>query len=272
MTLLEELPQWLRTIVGVAVILSIAFLLNWTVRRAIRRFVGRRNGGELLNPSDDGSRRRTQTIVTALKTAATIAIWGIALLVALSNIGFDIGPIVAGAGVVGVAIGIGGQHLTKDIIAGFFILLEDQYRVGDDIAAAGVEGRVQEMTLRSTKVRAGDGSLHTIANGDIRVATNFTKGFSRAVIDLPVPFGQDADEVAERVRDVTEEMRGEQRFAKAILGPLQVLGVEDIGESDVKLKMHVETTPGRQWDIGRELRRRIKRFYDDEGIAGGEGT
>jgi small conductance mechanosensitive channel len=199
-----------------------------------------------------------------------VVIFGVGALAALGNAGINVGPIVAAAGVAGVALGIGGQYVVRDLIAGFALILEDQYRVGDDVELMGVRGRVQAISLRSTKLQAADGSIHTISNGPVAVATNFTKGPSRAVIDLPVAYGQDMDRIVARVKDAAEKMRAEPPYAEEMLGPLNVLGVEDLGTSEATLKAQVDTLPGRQWDVGRELRRRIKLIYDEDEHSEGE--
>jgi small conductance mechanosensitive channel len=203
----------------------------------------------------------------ALRATTGVLLWVVALLLALSQGGIDVGPLLAAFGVLGVALGIGGQHLARDLIGGVAIILEDQYRVGDVIKVNSVSGRVERVSLRSTTVRDVHGVSHVISNGDIRTSSNLTKGFSRYVIDIPIPYEENVDRVIDVAREQLEAMRQDREYADAIHGPLAVLGVDSYEESGVIAKVYVETAPGRQWSVGRELRRRIKAACDERGIT-----
>jgi small conductance mechanosensitive channel len=242
-----------------------ALILHVIIRRAINRFARRRADADSRHPHEVGT--RAQTIVLALRTVATAFLWALAALVGLNQAGIDVGPLLAAAGVVGVAIGLGAQHFTKDLIGGVCIVLEDQYRVGDYVEVNGAAGRVEKVTLRSTTLRDVHGKAYVIANGDIRTSANLTKGFSRYVIDLPVPYEEDADRVIDVARRELEEMRRSPELADIISGPLQVLGIDSYAPPGVIAKVYVETAPGRQWDVGRMLRGRIKQACDEEGIS-----
>ncbi len=186
---------------------------------------------------------------------------------ALREIGLDITPLLAGAGVAGLAIGFGAQSLIKDVIAGFFILMEDQFHVGDVIQAAGVSGQVERMSLRTTIVRDLQGTVHFIPNGEIKVASNLTKEWSRAVLEVGIDYQEDLDRTLHVLAEVGRELAADASFGPMVLEPPQVLGVESLGESQVTLRLLIKTLPSKQWDVARELRRRIKNRFDREKIA-----
>lgn len=263
--LLMDLPDWaLRGIRAGAVIVG-AFLVTWIARVAVGRLVSRATRGALL-PGEE-RQARVRTVVAVLRTVVSTLVWAIALLSALATIGLNISPLLAAAGIGGLAIGFGAQNLVRDTLAGLFVILEDHYHVGDVVQVAGVSGRVEAITLRTTTLRDIDGAVHVVPNGEIRVSSNLTKGTSRYVIDLPVPYDVDVDAATDVARQTFDAMRAEERFASAARGPLHVLGVDNYGASELVVKMYVETAPGRQWEIGRELRRRLKVAFDEAGLA-----
>lgn len=193
------LPAWARSAISAGVVLFTALVAHRLITRAIGRYARRHADRDSRAPHDVGT--RAKTIVTALRPAATACLWVVAVLIAINQGGIDIGPLLAAFGIIGVAIGLGGQHFTKDLIAGVAIVLEDQYRVGDVISVNGVSGRVEKITLSSSTVRDVHGVSHVISNGDIRTSSNMTKGFSRYVIDIPVPYEENVDSVIEVARE-----------------------------------------------------------------------
>jgi moderate conductance mechanosensitive channel len=210
--------------------------------------------------------RRSQTLTSVLRGAIVVVIWTVAAITALDQAGVQVAPILAAAGIGGIALGFGAQSLVKDVLAGFFILLENQYDVGDVIRVAGVAGSVESVNLRTTTLRDLDGSRHVVPNGLIEVSTNLTKVYSRYVIVMPVPYEEEVDRAVAVLERVAEEMREDPAYAEAITGPLSILGVDAYGESAVEVKAYFETAPGEQWTVGRELRRRLKAALDAEGI------
>ncbi len=210
--------------------------------------------------------KRARTLASLLRTLGTTLVVIVGSMMALREIGLDITPLLAGAGVVGLAIGFGAQSLIKDIISGFFVLMEDQFHVGDVIQAAGVSGQVERMTLRMTIVRDLQGTVHFIPNGEIKVMSNLTKEWSRAVLDVSVDYGEDVDRVATLLTDVGRALAHDETFGKLVLEPAQVLGVESLSDSQVTIRMMVKTVPLKQWEVARELRRRIKIRFDQEGV------
>lgn len=264
-TLWSTLPEWTQTLISVGAVVAGAILLNILMRLIIRRFLRRITSEHAKGGEEDKERR--QTIGMVLRTVSSLLIWTIAFLLALSYGGVNLGPFIAAAGIGGVAIGFGAQNLVRDFLAGFFIILEDQYHVGDIIRIANVSGEVEKVTLRATVLRDLDGQVHNVPNGEITVSSNFTKGFSRYLLDLPVPYEEDVDRAVEIVKEAFEDMRKEPDYTGIILGPLTVLGVNDYSASEILVRMYLETLPGRQWYVGREFRRRIKKAYDEAGIS-----
>lgn len=260
----HALPGYALVLIRVGIVVAVAVLLTFVLRRVVQRLLGRIQDA---GPSAAIERKRARTLTAVVCTAVTATIWAVAVLVGLDQAGIDTGPFLAAAGVGGIAIGFGAQHLVRDVIAGFFVILEDQFHVGDVVRIGGVSGMVEKITLRTTILRDLNGERHVVPNGQIAVSTNLTKGFSRYLLDLPVPFDADIDRVVEIVRGLTEDMRRDPAYSASFLKPLEVLGVEDYGPSEVILRMYVETMPGKQWDVGRELRRRVLVALDEAGIS-----
>ena len=254
---------WLMAAGRILLILALAYLLARALRALAARVADVAQGEE--GPQGERA-RRARTLAGFLQRAAALFIYLIAFTMILRELGVDIAPIIAGAGLAGVALGFGAQNLIKDLIAGFLILSEDQFRVGDVIKTAGVSGQVERITLRVTQVRDLEGVVHTIPNGEIKVVSNLTKEFSRVALDVGVSYGQDLDRVIKVLEGVARELAGDPQFGKVILEPPVVLGVEALGESQVTLRLLAKTEPLRQWDVARELRRRIKNAFDREGI------
>jgi small conductance mechanosensitive channel len=184
----------------------------------------------------------------------------------LGELGIQLGPLLATAGIGALAIGFGSQSLVKDVISGFFIILENQYRIGDVIEVSGVSGLVESLSLRSTVLRDLKGRVHTIPNGEIKVVSNLSKEWSRSVLDIGISPNENIDKVVDLLYQIGKELESEEPFKSAILESLQVLGVEKFDESQIIIRMLVKTVPLKQWEVERELRRRIKIRFDEKGI------
>lgn len=210
--------------------------------------------------------KRVRTLGKLVYNTVGTFVTGIALLMILRELNLDITPILTGAGIVGLAVGFGAQTLVKDVISGFFLILENQVRVGDVAAINGTGGLVEAITLRTITLRDVAGIVHVFPNGSISTLSNLSKDFSYYVIDLGIAYEEDTDRVVTVLRSVDEELRADPAYAPSILNPLEVLGVDDYGESQVTLKVRIKTLPLKQWEVGRELRRRIKKRFDAEGI------
>jgi moderate conductance mechanosensitive channel len=210
--------------------------------------------------------KRSDTLISVIVTTLQIAIIFILFLMILSELGTNITAILTGAGVLGIAIGFGAQSLVKDVIAGLFIIMENQYRKGDVVKIAGTSGVVEEINLRRTILRDLDGIAHVIPNGEIRVASNFTKVWSRVNLNISVSYGTDLDKAMEVINEVGKELASDPKWAPDILTPPKVLRVDNLGSSGIDIKILGETKPIRQWDVMGELRLRLKRAFDREGI------
>ena len=197
---------------------------------------------------------------------ATLLVLGVATLMALSLFNVDIRPILTGAGIAGLAVGFGAQNLVRDVIAGFFLILEDQVRLGDVVSINGKSGLVEAIRLRTIALRGHDGTVHVIPNGVITELSNMTKDFSFAVLDIGIPYEENVDAVVDVLRSVANELRTDPVHGPNILEPLEVLGVEAFGESSVLLRVRIKTVPIQQWNVGREFRRRIKMAFEARGI------
>ncbi len=215
---------------------------------------------------DDEFKKRTDTLSSVLRYVLSIVIILLTFIMILGELGIEIGPILAAAGVVGVAVGFGAQSLVKDIISGFFILLEDQIRVGDVVQIGDKGGLVEKINLRMTILRDLAGNVHYIRNGQIDIVTNMTKDYSRYVFDIGVAYREDVDEVIQLIKQIDDELRSDAEFKDDIIEPLEVLGLDSFGDSAVIIKARTTTKPIKQWRIGREFNRRMKKLFDAKNI------
>ncbi len=238
------------------------FTLGQAIPKAVRSFVAR----SAPDQSEEECRKRSETLSSVLVTTGEIFVISISSFIILSQLGLDIAPVLAGVGVAGIAIGFGAQSLVKDMFAGLFIILENQYRVGDVVRIADISGLVEQISLRRTVLRDMDGIVHVVSNGEIRVASNFTKEVSRVNLNISVSYGTDLERAIAVINRVCTELAHDPAWAPLILKTPQVLRVDKLGDSGVELKVLGETKPIRQWDVMGELRRRIKNTFDREGI------
>ncbi|GBD31340.1 putative MscS family protein YkuT [bacterium HR33] len=209
--------------------------------------------------------QRAKTLAQLLNSVGAVAI-SIAAGLTILNLFIAIGPLLAGVGVVGLAISFGAQSLVKDVINGFFILLENQFGVGDVVEINGVAGAVEKMTMRVVMLRDLKGVLHVIPNGSINMVSNRTRGWSRTVLDVGVAYKEDVDHVIGVMRDVAREFWSDPQWKSQLVEEPAVWGVEALADSSVNIRLVATTRPGAQWNVGRELRRRIKKRFDAEGI------
>jgi moderate conductance mechanosensitive channel len=210
--------------------------------------------------------KRAATLSGILRKAVVIAIWLLAIVMALKESGFDIGPLLAGAGVLGLAVGFGAQHLVRDLFAGLFILLENQIRVNDVAIINGTGGLVEQINLRTIVLRGLDGTVHIFPNGTINTLSNMTHEFSYYLFNIGVAYKEDTDHVVEVLKQLGNELMQDEKFKPLILAPLEVLGVDEFGDSAVVIKARFKTVPVQQWAVGREMNRRIKKKFDEVGI------
>jgi small conductance mechanosensitive channel len=260
---IEKLINW-ATISGVQIliILVVTFIALMAVKVFSKHLVSL-----LVKKKDDEEFfKRTQTFSTIVRYVLDIAILFVAVILILKEFGVDFGPILAAAGIAGLAIGFGAQSLVKDVISGLFILIEDQIRVGDVIQISGKSGVVEQISLRTTTLRDLGGNVHYVPNGQIDSVTNMTKEYSRYVFDIGVAYREDADEVMNVIKEVDEELRKDPAFKDEILEPIEVLGLDEFADSALIIKARTTTKPIKQWYVGREFKRRLKKKFDEKGI------
>ena len=256
--------------VRIGIVLGLAVVLHLIAKRAIPRAVGLAMQPQLQEAGGAmalaGHQQRVETISRVFVRTADIVIIVVAAFLILAEIGVSLAPLIAGAGIAGIAVGFGAQSLIRDTVAGAFIVIEDQYRTGDVVAIAGVSGTVEDVTLRRTVLRDLDGVVHSVPNGEITVASNMTRDWSGVNMIVGVGYGEDVDRVRALVDEIGEELAADPDWSAQIVKTPAVARVNELGESSVDLRVVGRTAPHRQWDVASELRQRIKTSFDAEGI------
>jgi len=210
--------------------------------------------------------KRVKTLIGLLKTICLTLVWVVAVVMSLDQIGLDITPILASAGIAGLAVGFGAQNLVRDVINGFFMILENQVRVGDVAIVNGTGGLVEAISFRTITLRDQSGTVHIFPNGTVTTLANMTKDWSAYVLDIGVAYKEDTDRVSTVMREVAKELQEDPEIGPKILEPIEILGVDKFGESEVVIKARLKTIPIQQWTVGREYRRRLKKAFDEKGI------
>lgn len=255
--------------------LTVALILAATmiVARVVRRLLARLERRLAVEDSEAGrSLHRANTLVSVLRSIFSVLIWTVAVFMVLDELGVKVGPLLTAAGIAGVAIGFGAQSMVRDFVTGFFVLLEDQYRVGDSIVVTivdgvQVKGIVERFSLRSTALREGNGTLHQVPNGVMQMVANRSAGWSQAVLDVPVAYDQDLNQVREALREAGKELVAGTDFGQFVTEEPEILGVEELGESRVTLRVVAKTLPGKQRAVERGFRQYIKEAFERHGIA-----
>jgi small conductance mechanosensitive channel len=261
----QDLGRWAaRTGLRIVALLLLAFVIVRLVAAVITRAEHDIDVGTGLDALE--RRKRAQTVASLARRAISAVIWTCAALMVLRELDVDITPVLAGAGILGLAIGFGAQTLVRDVITGFFLIVEDQVRVGDVAMVNGIGGLVEQINLRTIVLRDMEGAVHVIPNGEIKTLANRSKDFAYYVIDLGIEYDADVDQVIALVKDAGRDLQADPAWAPSILEPVEVLGVDAFAPSAVTLKMRIKTVPLKQWDVGRELRRRIKIQMDRAGV------
>jgi len=210
----------------------------------------------------EAERKREDTLISIFANVLKVIVWLVALMMILAELGVNIGPVIAGAGIIGLALGFGAQNLIKNFISGFFIILENQYRVDDVVCLDDTCGVVEDITLRITVLRDIDGVVHHIANGDIKKASNQTKFFSRVHLNIGIGYDSDIDKVKRIVDKVGEDLAKDPEWKDLITDPPKFIRVNEFGDSAIEIKIIGETKPSHQWDVAGELRKRLKIAFD----------
>jgi moderate conductance mechanosensitive channel len=260
--------EWSDEGVRIAVILGTAIVLSILARLLVRRFRRRLEGTTHETQTID--LRRAATLTGALSATAVVVIWTLAFLLVLDNLNVNLAPLLASAGVVGVALGFGAQSIVKDTLSGFFILLEDQFGVGDVVelqtTANPINGKVEDLTLRTTSLRAFDGTVHSVPNGNIEVISNKSRGWGRAIVDVRLTYDEDVERVRGILDDLFDEIEREGLLDGWLTQQPTVLGVETLSDYAVVVRVTADTRASKRFDAERTLRERISARLAREGI------
>lgn len=275
----QEVSKWGAATVRIVLVVVIAVLLRALVHRAIRRVVRRAIASPTVSetirqrftdqaPAIAAERRqqRSETVGSILRSIASATIFGIAFTTVLGELDVNLGPIIASAGIIGVAVGFGAQNLVKDFLTGIFMILEDQFGVGDAVDVGAATGVVEAVGLRTTRLRSVDGTVWHVRNGEILRVGNMSQGWSRALLDISVAYDTDVDVATACIKRVADQVWHGDAVGASILEEPEVWGVENLGIDGMAIRLVVKTAPLAQWAVARELRRRIKDGFDEAGI------
>lgn len=259
--------EWLKIHgIKIAIIVVIGFIIYLIVQYFVPRFLKRTVLTRMKGKPEIEVKKRTHTLSLVITSTFGIVIAVIILFTILAEIGVNIGPALASLGVVGFAVGFGAQNLIKDLINGLFILMENQFGIGDVVKIGDVSGLVEEVNLRRTILRDLDGVVHYIPNGEIVIASNYTKEYSRVNLNISVSYESDLDRVINVINNVCSKLSNEKKWQDKIIKTPQVLRVDKFGDSGIEIKIMGDTTPLAQWEIMGELRKRLKREFDEKSI------
>lgn len=265
MVTVEELTQWLLShgvaIVIILIVAAFSYHLLGTITKNVSRRIQEMDG--IDNSERD---RRTKTIFRVIHSTGVVIIIGTALMMVLTELGVPVAPVLASVGFVGLAVGLGAQTLVKDMISGLFILIENQYTVGDVVEISGVTGTVEKMTLRATEIRDLYGTLHIIPNGEIRIVANRMRDWSRAIVDVTIPQEEDVDRAVQTLQEIGARLLQESEYRNLLHEEPAVTGVEELLDGMIRLRIMVKTGPNQQWDIQRWLRRQINLAFAENEV------
>lgn len=279
---LARLADWfIGRPLAIILIVVVAWLLSWLARRSLRRVVvravtadvaatralerfGRSPAGVVI--TDARREARAQSISAVLSSSVTVLIWVVALILVLGEVGINLAPLIASAGIAGVALGFGAQSLVRDWISGIFMLIEDQYGIGDIVDVGEATGSVERISLRTTVLRSQDGTVWHVPNGEIRRVGNMSQQYSVAILDVVVGPTADLDTASRIIMETATDLLGDEAFESDVLGPPELLGVESIRPEGTTLRLTVRTSPGRQFRVQRVLRESIQQALTKAGV------
>ncbi|MDZ7738994.1 MAG: mechanosensitive ion channel family protein [Bacteroidales bacterium] len=259
--LIEELPG----LVIIIILFFVAFkLIRFLLNKLRKTLVRRADKGDKVNSQE--AEKRIFTLVSILQSIIGIILWLIFIMIVLQKFGTNIAPILAGAGIVGLAVGFGAQELVRDFISGFFMILENHIRAGDVAIINGKGGLVEKMEFRTTTLRDFAGVVHIFQNGKITDISNMTKGWSAMVFDIGVAYKEDPEKVMSIMKKVGDELKSDPEFGDRILEPIEIFGLDKFDDSAIVFKARLKTRPIQQWSIGREYNKRLKYAFDENNI------
>ena len=267
--LIGSAREWIITeLPGLIILILVFIILGRIVAFSLKKFkkslIHRAGKNEKKDPAE--VEKRINTLIGILAGITSVVLWTVFLMIALKKFGVDIGPILASAGIIGVAVGFGAQQLVRDYISGFFILLENQVRTGDVAIINDTGGLVEKIEMRTITLRDFAGTVHVFQNGKIDKLSNMTREWSAMVFDVGVAYKENVDDVMDVMREVGEKLQKDENFSKAIIEPIEIFGLDSFGDSAVVIKARIKTKPIQQWSVGREYRRRLKEAFDDRNI------
>jgi small conductance mechanosensitive channel len=266
MKIADSIILWSRESgLQVLILLIVGLVLYRTGGKAIEKLV-RKAVSKSDGLSELEEEKREDTLIKIFEGTLKIIIIIAVFLMVLSEFGINIAPLIAGAGIIGLAVGFGGQYLIKDLITGLFIILENQYRVGDVVTIANISGAVEDITLRMTVLRDLDGTVHHIPHGEVTTVSNLAKGFSRINLNIGVSYETELEKVIDVINKVGEDLAKDEHFKDTIIDAPKFLRVDNFGDSSVDIKILGETKPLQQWEATGELRKRLKIAFDKNGI------
>jgi len=248
--------------VGITLVITIVIVI--TVSFLFKRIV--HHAEKIAKPEDIGKTKRLKTVMGTLRIAVSIVIWVIGIISILGQVGIAIGPLLAGVGVIGMAIGFGAQNLVKDFLGGLFILIENQIRVGDVVKIDKAVGTVESVNLRTILIRGVNGHLYTVPNGEIKIVENMTMGWSRAIVKVGVGYSSNIEKVIEAMHLAAGDIKKDKEFGSELLGEIMVKAIDDFSNSSLNVSLWIKTKPASQWDVGRIARRYIKQRFEEAGI------
>jgi len=262
----ERSLEWVVSDLPPIIIMLIIVLITLRILKAAFNRLGKIILKRSQAQQDVEAEKRINTLMGIVRGITRIIIWAIFIMTALKKFGIDIGPIIASAGIIGLAVGFGAQELVRDVISGFFMLLENQVRTGDVAIINGTGGLVERIEMRTITLRDFSGVVHIFQNGKINTLSNMTKEWSAMTFDVGVAYKEDVDEVIKIMKSVGEDLKNDQEFGSKIIEPLEVFGLDQFADSAIVIKARIKTRPSDQWTIGREYRRRLKYAFDKNNI------
>lgn len=268
-TFAKSLTEWiinqLPAIILLFVLLFIALRVGSYLVKKLKLLLSKKTVHRTDEP-DIEIEKRLNTLMEIVKKGVSIIIWSVFMMIFLKKINIDIAPILAGAGIIGLAVGFGAQELVRDLITGFFILLENQIRTGDVAIINGTGGLVEKIELRTITLRDLSGVIHIFQNGKINSVSNMTKDWSAMVFDIGVAYKEDLNKVMKLMKQVADGMMEDEEFKDSIIEPMEIFGLDSFGDSALVIKGRIKTKPIQQWTVGREYRKRLKEVFDEHHI------
>ncbi len=258
---IKELPGIIIMVIALIIILRVA---RFSISRLKKTLIRKAEKNETVDNAE--AEKRIDTLTSIMLGAVRIVLYTVFIIMLLGKFGIDIGPLLASAGILGLAVGFGAQELVRDYISGFFMLLEDQVRAGDVAIINGTGGLVETIGLRTISLRDFSGTVHIFQNGKISSLSNMTKDWSAMLFDIGVAYKENVDQVMEIMKQVGDELRNDETFGPHIIEPIEVFGLDSFGDSALVIKARLKTKPIQQWTIGREYRRRLKIAFDAQNI------